>query len=238
MLEMSPQRRHSGPAVPGAVWFRDADTARPAPGLTRAGIVTAAVALLDQRGEAGLSLRRLAKTLDVHATSLYWHVATRDDLLDLALDEVFGELDLPHEHTADWADDIATYMHDLRGLLLRHPWATALASSRPLLGPNALARSEFVYTALASAGFIGTDLSAAAAAITNLVIGATAAETAWQHQQQDTARAAVGEHLQTHAERYPTLAAHIPVLDEDWDAHFTRSTTFLLEGLAASRPVR
>lgn len=198
--------------------------------------MTAAVALLDQRGVAGLTLRRLAKDLDVHATSLYWHVATRDDLLDLALDEVFGELDLPEQHAADWADDIAAYMHGLRGVLLRHPWSAPLASSRPLLGPNALARSEFVYCALASTGFTGTDLSAAAAAISNLVIGAASAESAWQHQQEGEARRAVNEHLQAHTDRYPTLAAHVAGLYEDWDTHFTRSVTFLLQGLTAAAP--
>ncbi|WP_275562828.1 TetR/AcrR family transcriptional regulator C-terminal domain-containing protein [Streptomyces sp. 5-6(2022)] len=81
-------------------------------------------------------MRRLAERLGAHATSLYWHVATKDDVLDLALDAVFAELDLPDKHSASWQDDIEAFMTGLRSVLLRHPWAAALANSRPPWGPT------------------------------------------------------------------------------------------------------
>ncbi|MEE3917797.1 TetR family transcriptional regulator [Micromonospora sp. BRA006-A] len=50
-----------------------------------------AVTVLDEHGVEGLTMRLLAQRLDVTATALYWHVKTKDDVLDLAVDRVFGD---------------------------------------------------------------------------------------------------------------------------------------------------
>jgi AcrR family transcriptional regulator len=228
---VSPKRADTAPPMPGAVWLRERPARRGAGGLSREVIAAAAVDLLDRDGPAKLSLRGLAASLGVHATSLYWHVATRDDLLDLALDAVFAELPLAEAHPDDWIDDIRWFMHELRRALLQHPWSGALASSRPLLGPEALARSEFVYATLARAGFGGADLTAAAAAISNLVIGGVAAETAWRHDGESAARDAMYHHLQRHADQYPTLAALPRAPGQGWQEQFDIATETFLLGL-------
>ncbi len=234
MRRMSPKRGDTGPHIPGGIWLRTRAPARHTSSeLSRERIASATVAVLDRDSMSGLSLRRLADVLEVHATTLYWHVTTRDDLLDLALDTVFGEVPLPEAHTHDWTRDITGYMHDLRTVLLRHPWAGSLASSRPLLGPNALARAEFVHAALAGAGFIELDLTAAAAAISNYVIGSVCTEASWQHEDEPAARQAMNEYLHQHTALYPTLATKAPPVDTAWEAHFTRGMTFLLTGLTA-----
>ncbi|MFF8957328.1 TetR/AcrR family transcriptional regulator [Streptomyces sp. NPDC014894] len=227
------------PAPPGDVWFRPAAAGpRNKPRLSREKIVDAAVALLDEAGVQHLSMRNLAERLQAHATSLYWHVATKDDVVDLALDAVFGEVRLPDGHSPAWRDDIAAFMTELRRVLLRHPWAAPLTNSRPLAGPNALARSEFVYASLVTAGFTGPALSVAASVITTHVTGSAAAETVWHHHDETAPRTAVHDHLQRHAGQYPTLARHFPVSGGDWDAHFTRGAHFLLDGLTANLPAR
>ncbi|MBM7775048.1 hypothetical protein JOD54_005252 [Actinokineospora baliensis] len=53
---------------PGAVWLRE-KTDR-------------------QTGAEGLTMRRLAQRLGVTSTALYWHVATKDDVQDLAVGQV------------------------------------------------------------------------------------------------------------------------------------------------------
>ncbi|BCK66918.1 TetR family transcriptional regulator [Streptomyces libani subsp. rufus] len=219
------------------MWFREAKKkTRSGPQLTREKIVTAAVDLLDAQGVQHLTMRNLAERLQAHATSLYWHVATKDDVLDLALDAVFAEIDLPASHHASWREDVVTFMTELRGALLRHPWAAALANSRPLVGPQALSRSEFVYAALVTAGFAGPDLSAAAAALTTYVTGTASTEAVWQQHDEAGVRSVVHHHLQAYQARYPTLAGHFPVSSDDWTAHFTRGMNFLLDGLSANRP--
>ena len=232
MKDVSPKKADTGPPVPGAVWFRERPPRRGHNSLTRERIAAEAVALLDRAGPAGLSLRPLAEALGVHATTLYWHVAARDDLLDLALDAVFAELPLPDTVDDDWIEVLRAFMHGLRDALLRHPWSGALASSRPLLGPEALARSEFVYSALVGAGFTGRDLAAAAAAVSNLVIGSAAAESSWQHDGEAAARTGMHQHLQRHAQRYPTLASLTQSRDSGWDDQFAIGVELLLAGLA------
>ncbi|MEU4377771.1 TetR/AcrR family transcriptional regulator C-terminal domain-containing protein [Pseudonocardia alni] len=227
---MSPKRADTGPPMPGAVWLRERPARRGDGGLTRERIAKEAVAQLDQLGESGLNLRGLARALGVHATTLYWHVAARDDLLDLALDEVFSEVAAPDHTGHDWIDDISGFMHRLRFALLRHPWSGALASTRPLLGPHALAQSELVYSALTRGGLAADVIPAAAAATSNLVIGSVAAEAAWRHDEEPAARRAVHEHLQHHADLYPSLLTHIPSAG-DWETNFTHATGIFLAGL-------
>lgn len=229
---MSPKKATTGPAVPGAVWLRERPPRRGQHSLTRERIAAEVVSQLDRVGLDRLNLRALAAALDVHATTLYWHVAVRDDLLDLAVDAVFGEMPLPSEPADDWVDDIRAFMHNLRTALLAHPWSGALASSRPLLGPEALARSEFVYAALTRAGFAGGGLTAAAAAVSNLVIGSAAAEASWQHDGEAAARQAVHKHLQANSHTYPAMAELSPHAD-DWAAQFAYSAELLITGLAA-----
>ncbi|MGI5147000.1 TetR/AcrR family transcriptional regulator [Plantactinospora sp. CA-294935] len=78
------------------VWLRPPRSpGRSGPPLHRDRIVAAAVALLDREGVAGLTMRRLAERLGAGSTTLYWHVTNKDDVLDLALDQIFGEVPLP-----------------------------------------------------------------------------------------------------------------------------------------------
>jgi AcrR family transcriptional regulator len=74
------------------VWSRSQKAPRQT--LTLERIVAEAVALLDEEGVGRLTMRRLAERLDTGSTTLYWHVKTKDDVLDLAMDEVFGEVRL------------------------------------------------------------------------------------------------------------------------------------------------
>ncbi|GAA1484062.1 TetR/AcrR family transcriptional regulator [Brachybacterium fresconis] len=232
---MSPKKAVSGPSIPGAVWLRPRPPRRGQHGLTRERIAAEVVSQLDQAGPAGLNLRSIAAALDVHPTTLYWHVSARDDLLDLAVDAVFAELPLPSQPSDDWLADVRAFMHNLRAALLTHPWSGALASSRPLLGPEALARSEFVYAALARAGFTGDELAASAAAVSNLVIGSVATETSWQNGDESSARQAVHEHLHANAETYPAMA-DLSTESGRWGTQFSYSADLLLAGLAQKAP--
>ncbi|GAA2840530.1 hypothetical protein GCM10010522_68870 [Kribbella solani] len=78
----------------GSVWLRDEPEPTRAP-LTRAEIVTTAIHLLDRDGLDRFSMRTMAAELGTAATSaLYWRIATKDDLLELVVDEILA-LDNP-----------------------------------------------------------------------------------------------------------------------------------------------
>lgn len=59
----------------------------------RNGIVAAARALIEGGGIEALSMRKLAADLGVAPTAIYWHVGSRDDLLNAVLDAMI--IDLP-----------------------------------------------------------------------------------------------------------------------------------------------
>ena len=58
--------------------------------LTFEQIVDQALELLREDGMGNLSMRRLADRLGAGAMSLYWHVESKEDVFDLALDAVPG----------------------------------------------------------------------------------------------------------------------------------------------------
>src|SRR3954452_11570162 len=104
----------------GNVWLRPAGRARrAAPPLNRDRIVDEAVALLDEEGAGRLTMRRLAERLGTGSTTLYWHVETKDDVLDLALDRIFGDVPVPAPGP-DRRADVVELMAGWRRAMLRH----------------------------------------------------------------------------------------------------------------------
>jgi AcrR family transcriptional regulator len=216
----------------GNVWLRPQRAKQGEPPLTRARIVEAAVALLDDEGMDRLTMRRLAERLQVGATTLYWHVATKDDVVDLAVDAIFGETQVPRQHAANPRDDITTLVGNWRQAMLRHPWAaTVPARQRPLMGPNFLAWMEFLQSALVRAGLTGKRLNAATWALYNHVLGATATQSSLRLSADETRMGQ--EYLESRREQYPTVAANNYIADDDWDANFALGLGFLLDGIEA-----
>jgi AcrR family transcriptional regulator len=213
------------------VWLRPARTYRTAPPLTRDRIVAGAVALLDSEGAAKLTMRRLAEHLGAGPTTLYWHVRTKDDVLDLALDEIFAEVPLPD--AADWRERLSALATGWRAVMLRHPWSAALLV-RPMLGPHVLTRTEFLQATLVAAGLNGAELTAATYAIAHHVVGAALAETASRQLADAAAEHAAAQYLRDNAEAYPTLAASGHLEEPDWDDAFARGLDYLLDGIAVS----
>jgi AcrR family transcriptional regulator len=164
-----------------SVWLRDG-SARPRRGqpLTRERIVDAAVDILDGEdgGTEALTMRRLAQRLGVTATALYWHVDTKEDVLDLAVDHIFGDVPVPPE-TDDWRHDVRTLIGGWRAAMLRHPWAPGLIG-RPMLGPNVRDRTEFLRAALVRGGHDGVRLAVTVRLLANVVIGSALTEATWR----------------------------------------------------------
>ncbi|MGW4201582.1 TetR/AcrR family transcriptional regulator C-terminal domain-containing protein [Streptomyces sp. NPDC004726] len=219
-------------------WLRPQREPRGEQPLTRGRIVGTALALLDEEGIDGLTMRRLAQRLSISAPSLYWHVQTKDDVLDLAVDTVFTEVSTPPAGAGrDWRGDVTALMRAWRAALLRHPWATAVpARRRPAIGPAFLSGMEYLQATLARAGFSGKALSAATWALYNHVMGSTSTQSALRIT--DAERRAGQERLHAARDRYPTLAANGYLYDDDWDGSFTDGLEYLLDGLQAQLNVR
>jgi len=125
---------------------------RTRPPLSRERVLRAAVALADERGADELTMRKLAKELEVEAMSLYNHVASKTDLLDGMVDIVFSEIDVPAA-TGDWKAELRKRAVSTRAALNRHRWAIGEMEGRTTHGPNNLRLHDAVLGCLRAAGF-------------------------------------------------------------------------------------
>ena len=96
-----------------------------------------AVVVADGEGIEAVTMRRLARELEVEAASLYHHVTGKDEILDGLVNLVSAEIELPPP-SDDWRSGIRQCAHNTRAVLRRHPWAVALMASRTTPGPATL----------------------------------------------------------------------------------------------------
>jgi AcrR family transcriptional regulator len=163
-----------------SIWTRQRTAAPARETLSRDQIVKVTMELLDTEGLAGLSMRKLAARLDSGATSLYWHVQTKDDLIDLVIDEVYGEIDVPDADLAGWRAGVLLLAHNLRAAVLRHGWLPEVIYTRPSIGPNAVRMGSRGLALFTAAGFTGRDIDYSMGAVLSFVFGNANSQAAWQ----------------------------------------------------------
>jgi AcrR family transcriptional regulator len=165
----------------GLVWTRGARESRAArPALDRDTVVRAAIDVLDADGVDGLSMRKLGTKLGATAPTLYWHVSSKDELLDLAFDEVMRDLpDMRAIRDTTWQASVRCALDALRAMMLRHRWYPTLYATRPSIGPNALRFWGGLLDVLAQAGFAEAELDNAFCMLADHVVGSTAIQLSY-----------------------------------------------------------
>lgn len=137
--------------VPEPPWRRSRKPSPPRTPLTRDVIVEAAVRLLDREGLDALSMRAVSEELGTGAASLYWHVANKDELLDLVYDRILGEIDLPKDK-GKWQEQLKQFAGSVRRAMGEHRDVARITLARIPTGPNAIVRMEWMLGVLRRAG--------------------------------------------------------------------------------------
>ncbi|MFC7545344.1 TetR/AcrR family transcriptional regulator [Plantactinospora sp. GCM10030261] len=138
-------------AVPVPPWrARSGRTRAP---LTQAVIVTAALELVERAGVEAVSMRTVAEALGTGPSSIYRHVAGKDELLELVLDQVLGEVRIPPPDADDWRRPLRELAHEVRRVLLGHGDIAAVALSGRPVGGNPVRIAEGLLAILRTAGF-------------------------------------------------------------------------------------
>jgi AcrR family transcriptional regulator len=221
--------------------------------LSRGEIVQAAIKVADAEGAEAVSMRRIARELNAGAMSLYWHVASKDELLDLMLDAVEGEQQ-PPEPTGDWRTDLRAIAMAQRAALHRHEWLMDFIGGRPPLGPNTLRTLDRALAAIDPLGLATETALNVLSTVGTYVLGAVLREFRESNVQRHDEEALAE---MTAAEAQEILASHVAriratgrfshflrVFDEgiDPDAAETRDARFefglecVLDGVAARLP--
>lgn len=133
----------------------------PKPRLTVADITRAAIALADADGIGAVSVRRVAERLGVSPMSIYTYVPSKAELIDVMLDTVYGELPKTPWRTAGWRANLEQVARENRELFLRHPWTLRIAMSRPVMGPNLIAKYDRELRAIEGAGLDDLEMDSA-----------------------------------------------------------------------------
>jgi AcrR family transcriptional regulator len=148
------------PLPPGLdlLWGRRSRGHRgPRPGLSVSAIVDAAIAIADAQGLAAVSMSRVAKELGFTPMSLYRHVASKEELLQLmwnASAQGAESLELSGE---GWRERLRGWALIQWEMLGRHPWITQMPMAAPPMAPNSLTFVERGLQALDDTGLSDAD---------------------------------------------------------------------------------
>lgn len=175
--------------------------------LSRERVLRAGVALADERGIEGLSMRKLASHLGFEPMSLYNHVDSKDDLVEGMVDLVGAEVDQPPTGI-DWKTglrQVATSMHEM---LLRHHWAAALLPHH-FPGTNRWRTAETILQLLTEGGFTGHLRDLGYHAVTLHIGGFTQQQLSYAATAEESAEAYERFHREVSAAEYPLMVDHV-----------------------------
>lgn len=197
-------------------------------GLDRARIVKVALELLDEVGIDALTLRALAARLDVRAPALYWHVASKQELLDEMGTEIqrrvlarFAAADL-----TDWRAALAGYARSLRGEYLAHRDGARTFAGTKLTDPGVLRAQEPWLRTWTAAGGDVDDAVNAAQLVTAFVVGFVIEE-----QERSADRYSLADRDAAVGEDAPLVRQAGRAMFADADVRFAGQLDALLDGV-------
>ncbi|MGN6319340.1 TetR/AcrR family transcriptional regulator [Trinickia sp.] len=193
---------------------RTKKSAATSPGLSKEKIVAAAIEQIDRNGLMGFSLRDVARSLGVYPSAVYWHVATRNDLLASVVEATMVDV-APEPDKLSWQDWLRALFSRCRAVIRRHPNVAQLLGGQLVanasLSPGMIDR---ILSVLVSAGFKDDQIVDMYNVVIATMVGFSALEfasmptddpAAWAEQLQEKVRS-------IRALEYPTLARYLPAM--------------------------
>jgi AcrR family transcriptional regulator len=124
----------------------------PKPRHDRAAIAAAAVGIADTEGLDALTMRRVASALGIATMSLYNYVPAKEHLVQLMIDQLWGEYAYRPAPPAAKRPAIAALARQARDIARRHPWLPVLLHHPGPPGPNGLRYLDYFLGLLAESG--------------------------------------------------------------------------------------
>ncbi|GGM08044.1 TetR/AcrR family transcriptional regulator [Micromonospora yangpuensis] len=146
------------------------------PALSVDRIVRQGIKIADAEGLGALTMRRVSDALAVGTMSVYTYVPGKAELLDVMVDTVYAETARPAEPTG-WRARLEQVARENWALYRRHPWLLQAETSRPVLGPNLMAKYDYELRAVDGVGLTDLEMDS----VLTLVLGhvKSAARAAW-----------------------------------------------------------
>jgi TetR/AcrR family transcriptional regulator, tetracycline repressor protein len=208
-----------------------------AKGITRDAIVSAALAVLDESGLDGLTVRAVADRLEVKAPALYWHVRDKQELLDEMGTRVWARIGAGAiaEPGDTWRDALARYAELARHALLEHRDGARVFSGTYLTDPAVLQRQEAGLAWMEEQGFSVDATVDAYGIVTSFVVGHCIEEQA-RAQAPDDRYSLDARDERIDAATHPRVAASgRRIVDGGRDERFRTLLGIVLDGIEANR---
>ena len=113
--------------------------------------------IADAEGLDAVSIRRVAAGLGVRPMSLYTHIASKEDLIALMLNEAVAGVLLPEPLPEDWREALRAIAHRSYHEFLAHPWALEALGRASRIGPNLHRHGEQSEAAVAPLALVPDD---------------------------------------------------------------------------------
>nr|WBO79960.1 TetR/AcrR family transcriptional regulator C-terminal domain-containing protein [Streptomyces sp. SBE_14.2] len=199
--------------------------------LDRRQVAAAGLKLLNEAGLHGLTLRAIAKELDVKAPALYWHFKDKQALLDEMATEMYRRMiaDSDLDPADTWRERLLKSNRGLRAALLRYRDGAKVFSGSSFTGNEYAEQMEDNLRLFTSAGFTLPQAVRATTTTYTYTLGFVTEE-----------QAAVPP-IEARAERladFPLTAAAGPEIFADFDAHYEEGLAMVLAGIEATYGVR
>jgi AcrR family transcriptional regulator len=151
--------------------------------LSRAGVVKAALALIDEEGLEAATMPKVAERLGVGTMSLYRHVRDKDDLIEAVGEHVMGAVQVPAGAPDDWERRVVGYLRALQDEAIAHPALGLILADRGLTVGPVFDQLEQLLDILVTAEFPESDAVRTFYALLSYVFGFVIWELPRVHQQ-------------------------------------------------------
>ncbi|MFE2097830.1 MULTISPECIES: TetR/AcrR family transcriptional regulator C-terminal domain-containing protein [unclassified Streptomyces] len=209
-------------------------TERRAP-LDRKRVADTALRLLNETGLDGLTLRAIAKELDVKAPALYWHFKDKQALLDEMATEMYRRMvaGTALDPADSWQERLLGTSRGLRAALLGYRDGAKVYSGSRFTGTDHAREMEAHLRVLTDAGFTLAQAVNAARTASMFTIGFVIEE---QGVQPLPGERREGYDIEERARRmagFPLAAEAGKVLFDDYDEQFEEGLALVIAGIEA-----
>lgn len=144
-------------------------------GLSRGTVLDATLALATEEGLSAVTMRAVARRLDVTPMALYRHVGDKQGLLDGLVERLLQEIQLPAADL-EWRQQLHQLGESMRAAARRHPDLFVLLFQRRAVTERAVAPRQAVYRALRQAGMAEEAIPRAERLLSTFILGFAASE--------------------------------------------------------------
>lgn len=172
------------------------------PKLTRERIFEVAMHIAQDQGIESVSMRRVAKELNIEAMSLYKHVENKDDLIDGIIELIMKQIKLPNSNT-DWKQALLERASSEYKVLSANSWITHLLEARSGTGEIRLAQQNHMIGILRRSGFSINLAFQTMIIVTGYVYGFVVFARAWNSKSKERTKTIKKAQIEIKPETHP-----------------------------------